>query len=58
MIGKKTGNIMLFCGQKEGTVVYCGSDTYEVGHHSEFWIPIDDEEQWEPFTGTVTLSNE
>jgi hypothetical protein len=53
---EKDKAVVLFISRREGVVVH-GSASYEVGYFSRNWVSADDFEQWESFTGTVTLSN-
>jgi hypothetical protein len=48
--------IVLFTSRREGVVVH-RSELYKVGYFSRDWVPADNFDQWESFTGTVTLSN-
>ena len=46
--------IVLFTDRSTGTVVYDGSDLYQVGYYSSGWLIS----VFVPFHGTIQLSNE
>jgi len=53
MKGTESNCIVLFIGPRKGTVVHSGNSQWSEGHNSAEWIM----EYFEPFHGTITLSN-
>lgn len=52
------GIVVLFSGLKDGVAVHSPeSCPWDVGHYSEAWIPCDNRNEWQKFTGKITLSN-
>ena len=55
MIGAVSGVVVLMRGYARGTVVHkSGSTVHDIGEYSSTWSM----ESFEPFTGTITLSND
>ena len=55
----RNGSVVLFSSDKVGVVVQKGDKgSCDVGHHCDYWVSAANENTWEPFKGTVTLSNE
>ncbi len=55
-VSEDTGNVVLFTKVNTGTIVYIGVGSpsyYKVGEYCDEWA----EELFEPFNGTVQLSN-
>lgn len=48
-----TNKIVLFSSLKTGTVIYSEVDDVRVGSYSNNW-----NNNWVPYTGTITLTNE
>lgn len=53
-VSKNTGNIVLFIASKTGIVVSVVSDLWELGDYSDAFA----ENDFTPFTGSITLSND
>jgi len=53
-VSKNTGNIVLFIGEKTGIVVSAHNDMWEIGEYSVGFA----ENDFTPFTGSITLSND
>lgn len=50
--------VVLFTDVFIGTIVMEGSDcSSKLGEYSESWVDCTDTDEWELFTGSVTLSN-
>jgi len=50
--------VVLFSSRSAGTVMHSGKSAYEVGDYRPSWPTCDDAVHWEPFTGTIQLSND
>jgi hypothetical protein len=53
-VSKNTGNIVLFIASKTGVVVSVVNDFWELGEYSDGLA----ENDFTPFTGSITLSND
>ena len=53
-VSKNTGNIVLFIASKTGVVVSVVNDFWELGEYSDGFA----ENDFTPFTGSITLSND
>lgn len=47
------GDIVLFTSSKRGTLMHNNSGDTQIGSYSDTWP-----ESWEPFLGTIELSND
>lgn len=52
------GTVVLFTGVCKGTVVYCPTGLYEVGHYSGSWVNATEADSWTTYQGEVILKND
>lgn len=57
MKSENLNQIVLFIGEREGTLLEIGASTFDIVRHSCDWVSCYDNLIWKKYEGTITLKN-
>lgn len=55
-VEKQSTFVVLFTGEKTGTVVHAGNSDWELGNHIDSWVDASSKD-WKDYSGRVVLQN-